>query len=156
MTVPAFAKEAAEKAVSDYRQRAATALPARYETTIAIRPQDIAAARFNIVSEHIQHGVQSVVHEMIMRSGAIPALPDIVFTEGEDRTYYEGCIMLHVSARTTVQDDTDRRELTKALAMILGKFSIGYHPAEEALKVLQKHGHPGEIPDRMKPRSPHG
>lgn len=160
MTVPTFAKEAAEKAVSDFRAELAhpATYPSQFEMTLCMRPEELLQYRGRVdalMRDRIRDSVRRVIFDMIMGGGGIPSMPELSIREGEEESPYAGTILLEVKARNTSQDDTSRRELTKALATILREFNPRYPAANEALTVLRKHGHTAEIPDHMKAR-PYG
>lgn len=157
--VPAFAKEAAEKAVSDFREMIAVPRPGFYEMTTAIHPRDLAArpSPAREVREIIDRNVRSLVFDMISKGGSIPGCPQLALREGEKHSIHEGLLLLSIRAPTVAQSDDAHRELTKALATLLPYFGTEFEAVRaEAMKALLQHGHPAEIPDRMKPRSPHG
>lgn len=160
MTVPASAKEAAEKAVSDFRAELArpATYPSQFEMSLCLRPEELLGYRGPVegmMRDRIRDAVRRVIFEMIMGGGGVPSMPELSIREGEEESPYAGTIILEVKARNTSQDDISRRELTKALATIIREFNPRYPAANEALKVIRQHGHAAEIPADMRAR-PYG
>lgn len=159
MTVPAFAKEAAEKAVSDFREKIAAPSHGHYEMTTAIHPRDLLAAHspVRVVEEYIIRSVRSLVFDMITKDGAIPGCPQLSLREGEKYSIHEGVLLLQVKSPTVAQDDKALRELTKALGTLIQYFPTEGEPAKEAARTLLQHGHIDELPPHLKGKArPYG
>lgn len=157
MTVPAFAKEAAEKAVSAFREQMAKPIqyPGRFSITHAVHPMDVARNPPEFfLREVILRSVRNLVFDLISGGGGVPSMPEISLREGAKGSIHDGLLILQVEARSTAQDDTDRRELTKALAGLLAHCDPSFPKVSEALKALKKHGHADELPPSMAGKAP--